>query len=95
MMSKIIITETQYQKLLETGAANAAMDLDIYVQQVDRDTSHGNESVIESIDDIVSKLEELKSMFATGKKVHSSLKNHIFSLNDNVRNLYGTLSSEV
>ena len=94
-MSKYIIKESQYQKILETGAANAAMDLDIYVQQIDRDTSHGNENVIDSIDEIVSMLSELKNDFKTGKKIKSSLKNHIFSTNDQVRKIYDSIKSGV
>lgn len=94
-MSKIIITERQYKRLVETGAANAAMDLDIYVQPVERDTSHGNEGLIDSIDDMVSILEELKNDFKTGKKIKSSMKNHIFSTNDMLRKIYDSIKSEV
>lgn len=94
-MSKIIITERQYKRLVETGAANAAMDLDIYVQQIDRDTSHGNENVIDSIDDMVSMLEELKNDFKTGKKIESQIKNHIFSTNDMLRKIYDSIKEKV
>ena len=94
-MAKYIISESQYQKILETGAANAAMDLDIYIQQIDRDTSHGNENVIDSIDNMNSKLEELKSMFSGGKKVPLELKNKIFKLDDDLNNVYTQITSEV
>lgn len=94
-MAKYIISESQYQKLLETGAANAAMDLDIYVQQIDRDTSHGNENVIDSIENINDKLNELKFMFNSGKKVPLELKNTIFKLNDDVKRIYTQITEKV
>lgn len=94
-MAKYIITESQYQKILETGAANAAMDLDIYVQQIDRDTSHGNENVIDSIENINDKLKELKFMFSSGKKIPLELKNTIFKLNDDVKRIYTQITERV
>ncbi len=94
-MSKIILTETQYKKLMETGAANAAMDLDIYVQPVERDTSHGNENVIDSIDNIISKLSELKNMFNVGKKVPLTMKNTVFTLDDEVKKIFDSIKSKV
>lgn len=94
-MSKIILTETQYKKLIETGAANAAMDLDIYVQPVERDTSHGNENVIDSIDNIISKLSELKNMFNVGKKVPLTMKNTVFTLDDEVKKILDSIKSKV
>lgn len=94
-MAKYIIKESQYQKILETGAANAAMDLDIYVQPIDRDTSHGNENVIDSIENICSKLNELKSSFETGKKIPLELKNTIFKLDDDIKKIYLQITNEV
>ena len=94
-MSKYILTKRQFQLLMETGAANAAMDLDRYVQQVDVDTSNGNGDVIDTIDDMVNKLNELKNMFKGGKKIHSSVKNQIFSLDDRLKQSYLTISSAV
>ena len=94
-MAKYIIKESQYQKILETGAANAAMDLDIYVQQIDRDTSHGNENVIESIENINSLLNELKFMFNSGKKIPLELKNTIFKLTDDVKRIYNQITETV
>lgn len=87
-MSKIVITKEQYQRLFETGAANAAMDLDIYVQPVHYDTSTGNENLEDSIDEIIGNLKELNSLFKSGKKVKTSTKNKIFRVVDALKNAY-------
>jgi hypothetical protein len=63
-MKTIIISESQLVKLLET-----AMDLDIYVQPMNYSTSTGNNDLIDSIEDNISKLNELKQMFKTGKTI--------------------------
>lgn len=62
-MSSIIITNTQLVKLVET-----AMDLDIYVQPINQPFSNGNQDVVDSLDEMIDKSQELKSMFETGKK---------------------------
>ncbi len=72
-MSKFILTESQYQKLIEV-----AMDLDIYTQPMTTHTDNGNLDVEDAVDDIISKMEELKSMLKSGKQVHPELKNRIF-----------------
>jgi hypothetical protein len=87
-MSKIVITKEQYQRLFETGAANAAMDLDIYVQPVNYDTSTGNENMEDSIEEIIDNLKELNSLFKVGKKIKSSTKNKIFQAVDVLKNVY-------
>ena len=52
-MSKFIIKESQYQKLLEQGVA---MDLDIYSQPMTTASDNGNSDVEDSVDDIISKM---------------------------------------
>ena len=83
-MSKYIITEEQFQKLMETGSNSAAMDLDIYVQPVGYDTSNGNDDVEGASEDIITKLKELVSMFKGGKKIHPELKSKIFKNLDDI-----------
>ena len=87
-MSKIIITEKQYLRIFETGAANAAMDLDIYVQPVHFDTDSGNQNVEDSIEGIIDNLKELNSLFKVGKKVKSSTKNKIYQVVDDLKSVY-------
>ena len=74
-MRKIILTESQIKKLTEQGLNSVAMDLDIYTQPTQIDTNNGNLDVEETIENIITKLEEVLSMFKTGKKVHPELKN--------------------
>lgn len=89
-MRTILITEKQYQKLLETGSNSAAMDLDIYVQPVSYDTSTGNENLEDSLDEIMDKLKELNSLFKVGKKIKQDTKNRIFSVVDELNTIYDT-----
>ena len=93
-MSKIIITKEQYQRIFETAAANAAMDLDIYVQPVHFDTSTGNENVQDSIEEIIDNLKELNSIFKVGGKVKSSTKNKIFKVVDDLKSVYDETKSK-
>ena len=60
---KVIISESQYKKLVETGSNSAAMDLDIYVQPMQTDTDNGNIDVVDASEEVIDKLEELISMF--------------------------------
>jgi hypothetical protein len=87
-MKKILITKEQYQRIFETGAANAAMDLDIYVQPVHYETSTGNENIE------VGKLKELNSLFNVGKKIKSTTKNKIFKVVDQLNKVYDDTKSE-
>lgn len=89
-MKTILITEKQYKRLLETGSNSAAMDLDIYVQPVQYDTSTGNENVEDSLDEIMGKLKELNSLFKVGKKVKQDTKNKIFSVVDELNSIYNS-----
>jgi hypothetical protein len=53
-MSKFILTESQYQKLVEQVDSNrAAMDLDIYSQPMTTDTDNGNLDVEDAVEDII------------------------------------------
>lgn len=81
-MSKYIISERQYEKLTETGSNSAAMDLDRYVQPVNYDTGTGNEDLVDTLDDVINKLEEIKSSLETGKKIEHSMKDRIFEISD-------------
>lgn len=84
MSSKnIFITPTQLKKLVET-----AMDLDIYVQPIDQPFSNGNEDINETLNEIISKLGELKSMFETGKKISTEEEGEFFKILDNLNKLY-------
>jgi len=83
-MSKIILTESQIKKLTEQGGNSVAMDLDIYTQPTQTDTNNGNLDVEETIENIIAKLEEVLSMFKTGKKVHPELKSRFFGILDDI-----------
>jgi len=85
-MSKYIISESQYQKLIETGSNSAAMDLDIYVQPVHFDTNTGNEDLVDSIDTIIDKLEEISFSLRVGKKIAPEMKDKIYQISDLVNN---------
>lgn len=90
-MSDFIISEKQFKRLIETGSNSAAMDLDIYVQPVERDTSDGNENIIDSLESIKNKVDELKNMFETGKKIKYSTRNEIHKLLDDFNDLYESI----
>ena len=79
-MHKVIITESQYKRLLEQGGSNSvAMDLDIYTQPMQTDTDNGNLDVVDATEDIIDNLEELIAMFKTGKKTSQELKGKIYT----------------
>ncbi len=87
-MRDIILTESQFKLIVETGSNSAAMDLDIYVQPVDYDTSNGNDNLENSLDEISFKLKELTSMLDSGKKINFSVKNRIFQVVDELNQIY-------
>lgn len=89
-MPKFIIKETQYKKLLETGSASAAMDLDMYVQPVEHDTSAGNEGIEDTINEITLRLNELNSAFKTGKKISQEQKFKFHEILDELKKLFFT-----
>jgi len=84
-MAKLIITESQYRRLFETGSNSAAMDLDIYTQPMQTDTDNGNLDVIDATEDIIDNLEELVAMFKSGKKTSPQLKSKIYKSLDGIK----------
>jgi predicted SnoaL-like aldol condensation-catalyzing enzyme len=76
---KVIISESQYKKLVETGSNSAAMDLDIYVQPSE---------------EVIDKLEELISMFKGGKKTKPQLKSKIYKGLDILNNAHSGIKYE-
>jgi hypothetical protein len=95
-MLKVIITESQYKKLLEIGSHtnSVAMDLDIYTQPMQTDTDNGNLDVIDASEEIIDSLEELISMFKGGKKTRPELKNKIYQGLDDIKNAYSEIKYE-
>ena len=90
-MSKFIIKESQYQKLLEQGVA---MDLDIYSQPMTTASDNGNSDVEDAVDDIVSKMDELRSMLKSGKKIKPELKTQIFRNLDHINQTFSNIKYE-
>jgi hypothetical protein len=93
-MLKVIITEKQYKKLVESGSNSVAMDLDIYTQPMQTDTDNGNIDVIEASEEVIDSLEELISMFKGGKKTRPELKNKIYQGLDDIKNAYSEIKYE-
>jgi hypothetical protein len=93
-MLKVIITESQYKKLMERGSNSVAMDLDIYTQPMQTDTDNGNIDVIDASEEIIDSLEELISMFKGGKKTRPELKNKIYKGLDDIKNAYSEIKYE-
>lgn len=83
-MGKIILTEAQLQKLVEWGSNSVAQDLDRYTQPISVDTDNGNEDIEDTIQDIMDKLQELSSMFKSGKKVRPELKSKFYGIFDDI-----------
>jgi hypothetical protein len=83
-MGKIILTEAQLQKLVEWGSNSVAQDLDRYTQPISVDTDNGNEDIGDTIQDIMDKLQELSSMFKSGKKVRPELKSKFYGIFDDI-----------
>jgi hypothetical protein len=93
-MLKVIITESQYKKLLERGSNSVAMDLDIYTQPMQTDTDNGNIDVIDASEEIIDSLEELISMFKGGKKTRPELKNKLYKGLDDIKGAYSEIKYE-
>ena len=93
-MLKVIITESQYKKLMESGSNSVAMDLDIYTQPMQTDTDNGNIDVIEASEEIIDSLEELISMFKGGKKTKPEIKNKIYKGLDDIKGAYSEIKYE-
>lgn len=90
-MHKVIITESQYKRLFETGSNSAAMDLDIYTQPMQTDTDNGNLDVIDATEDIIDNLEELIAMFKTGKKTSQQIKGKIYKSLDDIKQTHSDI----
>jgi len=82
-MKKIILTESQLKKLLET-----AMDTDIYNQTMDTSVGSPNSDESDAIEDIIEKLQEVLSMLKTGKKMRTDTKTKIFRDLDQLNQTY-------
>ena len=82
-MAIMIISEKQLFKLQET-----AMDLDIYVQPVSHSASNGNEDLEDTIDDTIQKLQELQSMFKTGRHISSETESVFFNAITELNKVY-------
>jgi hypothetical protein len=93
-MLKVIITESQYKKLMERGSNSVAMDLDIYTQPMQTDTDNGNLDVIDASEEIIDSLEELISMFKGGKKTKPEIKNKIYKGLDDIKGAYSEIKYE-
>jgi hypothetical protein len=93
-MRKIILTESQLKRLTEQGGNSVAMDLDIYTQPMKIDTNNGNLDVEETVDTIISKLQEVLAMFKSGKKVHPELKNRFFEILDKINSNFEDIKYE-
>ena len=93
-MAKYILTESQLKKLQEQGGNAVAMDLDIYSQPMKVDTSNGNEDVEETVEDIMSKLQELLAMFKTGKKLHPELQGRLDKNLDDINKNFENIKYE-
>jgi hypothetical protein len=85
-MPNFIIKDYQYKKLLET-----VMDLDIYNQSSTVDASNGNENIQDSIEGTIDNLNEILSLFKTGKKIPQELKNEVFGNLDRIRKTYSKI----
>lgn len=76
-MGRYIISETQYNRILETGSNSAAMDLDIYTSVNTPPSDNGNLDTEETIKNTIDKLNELLSMIKTGKEVDTNSKTEL------------------
>ncbi len=88
-MSKILIKESDLIKLIET-----AMDLDIYNQPSTVDSDNGNLDIEDTIEDMVSKLEELLYMIKQGKKIEWENEDSLFKQSDTLNQLYEKIKYE-
>ena len=87
-MTKFIIKESQYQKILEQGVA---MDLDIYSQPMTTASDNGNSDIEGAVDDIISKMDELRSMLKSGKRIQPESKTQIFRNLDQINQTFSNI----
>jgi hypothetical protein len=88
-MPIILISEKQFEKLVET-----AQDLDRYVQLIDYDSSNGNEGLEVSIKGSIDELNELLSMFKTGKKIYPNTESKIHKILDDIKSIHLEVKTE-
>ena len=93
-MVKVIITESQYKKLVEYASNGAAMDLDIYTQPMQIDTDNGNLDVIDASEEVIDSLEELISKFKGGKKTRPEVKDLIYKGLDGIKKAHAEIKYE-
>jgi hypothetical protein len=93
-MLKVIITENQYKKLVESGSNTVAMDLDIYTQPMQTDTDNGNLDVVDASEEVIDSLEELISMFKGGKKTRPEVKDLIYKGLDGIKKAHSEIKYE-
>jgi hypothetical protein len=91
---KVIISESQYKKLIETGSNSVAMDLDRYTQPMQIDTDNGNLDVIDASEEVINSLEELISMFKGGKKTRPEVKVLIYKGLDGIKKAHSEIKYE-
>ena len=91
---KVIISESQYKKLIEAGSNSVAMDLDIYSQPMQTDTDNGNVDVVDASEEIIDSLEELISMFKGGKKTRPEVKDLIYKGLDSIKKAHEEIKFE-
>lgn len=91
---KVIISESQYKKLIETGSNSVAMDLDRYTQPMQTDTDNGNLDVIDASEEVIDSLEELIFMFKGGKKTRPEVKDLIYKGLDGIKKAHSEIKYE-
>ena len=91
---KVIISESQYKKLVEAGSNSVAMDLDRYTQPMQIDTDNGNLDVIDASEEVINSLEELISMFKGGKKTRPEVKDLIYKGLDGIKKAHTEIKYE-
>jgi hypothetical protein len=87
-MSKIIISDEQLKRLVETGSKRAAMDIDRYTQSIDHPVGDENHNLTDTTEEIISKLEELIFMLKGGKQVDKVKQMEFFKILDNLNNSF-------
>ena len=88
-MRKILLKESELIKLIET-----AMDLDIYNQPSTIGPNNGNLDIEDTVDNIIDKLNELKYMLKSGKKIHPGLESKIYNAFDDINRIFLNIKYE-
>lgn len=89
---RFVIRESQIKRIHEQVTTQAAaMDLDIYNQDMETPAGDFNSSTEESIEEIIEKLQEILSMVKTGKEIKTTIKSKIFKNLDDIKNIYSDI----